>query len=276
MASIKSILLIKKSSFQIFLANQLFKRRIIDLLIVEEGFSIDQNINIGVSIFKSKILISNSKLLFSFLKNPTNIFYFIFKIFLKSSFYGQKEYYDEKILKNNYKNIDTKLKTIFVKNINDNCTINEIIKHNPISIYVFGTSIISENLMSRANCPIINFHWGKSPEYRGEGIISSLAYEGKKGPALTLHLLSNKIDSGKILFQKKPLINKLDNFYSIGLKLTVLSIDYIDKIHKNIINNHQFEYLDMENKKSFYFNSAYMRKNPILYYKAWRNLKGNK
>ena len=147
---------------------------------------------------------SHLRLLIYFIKQPINLFYFFFKVTFKYKFFGYNKFYDKKILKSNYKKFNKKLRINFIDNFNEEIVINSILDMKPKCIYVFGTSIISSTFIRAVTCPIINLHWGDSSKYRGEGIISSLAFEGKNGPAITIHCISEEVDAGKILYQKNP------------------------------------------------------------------------
>lgn len=269
----KSILLIKRSSPQIYMANQLFKRNIISQVYLEEGESIDSSNFFDKKHLNYKNVLHNLRLIISYLYKPKYLYYYIYKLINKSNFFGMKEKYDLLILKNDYIEFNSYLDIKFVKSINNLNVIEKIIKCKPNCIFIFGTSIISHELISKINCPVVNLHWGISPQYRGEGIISSLAIEGKNGPGVTIHKISNVIDDGEILYQEKPNIDEKDNFYSIGLKLTKLGLIYFSRVAFDIQKNKPLVGINKTSKKSFFFNSEYMKKNPEIYYTAWKELK---
>lgn len=100
----------------------------------------------------------------------------------------------------------------------------------PDIVLVFGTRLISSQLFESCSAKFINMHWGWSPDYRGEGIISALAIQGRDAVGVTVHLISSKIDGGNILYRSRPKIDSSDNFYSIGLKLTILGSELFVKV----------------------------------------------
>ncbi len=62
--------------------------------------------------------------------------------------------------------------------------------------------ILKKNLLKRAKIAAINFHPGP-PEYRGTGCVNYAIYENAKFYGCTAHLISEKIDKGKIIDVKK-------------------------------------------------------------------------
>jgi len=171
----KSILLTKRSSPQIYMANQLFDRNIINQVYLEEGESIDSSNYFNKKHLNYKNIFYNLRLIISYLYNPKFLYYYIYKLINKSKFFGMKAKYDILILENNYIEFNSYLDIKLVKNINDPNVIEKIMQFKPNCIFIFGTSIISHKIISKISCPVINLHWGISPQYRGEGIISSLA-----------------------------------------------------------------------------------------------------
>ena len=110
----------------------------------------------------------------------------------------------------------------------------------------------------KINANFINLHWGYSPNYRGEGIVSALSKaDYQKLSGVTIHIISNVIDQGNIIFRKVHKINSTDNFYSIGLKMTKIATKQLleKKLYKNlsIIGS-------KSSNKGFLYDSKFMKK----------------
>ena len=135
---------------------------------------------------------------------------------------------------------------------------------------VFGTGII--NVEKFKNVKAINLHWGISPTYRGEGIVSALSRNDFDYLGVTVHKLSKKIDDGKIISQKVIIIDKYDNFYSIGLKMGIYGSDLI----LNIIKNKSKKIFVQKHDKSRLYDSKYFKNNYIDFYLAYKNLEKKK
>ncbi len=121
------------------------------------------------------------------------------------------------------------------RSINDEYYISLIREKKPDIIVVMGTCLIGREIISSAKF-VINMHTGLSPYYRGGNtnlwpfIENDFGYFG-----VTIHLMSLGIDSGRIIFTKRPKIEKIDNYGTInsksivlGVKLMVKAIEYIE------------------------------------------------
>jgi len=93
-------------------------------------------------------------------------------------------------------------------------------------------------------------------------IISALALKGIKGLSVTIHLIDENIDSEDIIYQYKPKINSKDNFYSIGLKLTLHGLEGFLKIHKTISKKTKLKLLKQNLQKSKVYTSRFIKQNP--------------
>ena len=143
----KSILLIKRSSPQIYMANQLFKRNIISQVYLEEGESIDSSNFFDKKHLNYKNVLHNLRLIISYLYKPKYLYYYIYKLINKSNFFGMKEKYDLLILKNDYIeffHICLFNFVMFTLQIYE-----KIIKCKVSLLFIFGTSNIFLNLFQK-------------------------------------------------------------------------------------------------------------------------------
>ena len=262
----KILLLTSNNRYNIYCANELFREGICDNIIIEDVFIHNKLTLIIKYLFKSFDIFTNFK-------------NFIFKIlifFQYDKYFGRKKFYDYNILgiENEY-NLNKKIKLHKVKNINNNSTINIINNIKPDLIFVFGTSFIKKNILSKFNCIAINLHSGISPNYRGEGIIPPLAFKDFDNLGVTIHLLNEKSDSGDIFYIKKIKIDKLDNFYSIHLKTIKEGVILFKKIYYDFLENKQ-----ISKKQNLYngnlYGKKFMKDNLNFYFKAWKNLEDYK
>lgn len=98
------------------------------------------------------------------------------------------------------------------------------------------TSIISPGILSQIECPIINFHIGITPKYRGlHGGYWALYKRDKENFGSTVHFVDKGIDTGSIIVQKVINVTKEDNFYTYQILQTVRCLDCFD---------HAIEYLN--------------------------------
>lgn len=257
---IKGTLLIRESDFQYFLANILYEKKIIDCVIIEKGSSLNSNLKIT---FKKIIL--NLKLLSNFF----NLFFKIHQIINYEKFYGNRKYHNERILGYKKVKLNKNIKVIKTENINNFKLSNYIKNKKNNFVLVFGTRVIKIKHLRNFKNKFINIHWGYSPDYRGEGIVTCLAKNDIKKLGVTIHEIGNKIDLGKIIERKIVKLDSNDNFYSIGLKMTVAAKNIIcDKTFSFKINNSLHT-----KKKGEIYDSNYIKKNYKDYYLAFKNLK---
>ncbi len=82
--------------------------------------------------------------------------------------------------------------------------------------------IISGNFIKKFNRPILNIHPSLLPKYKGLNTHKKVLENKEKFSGATVHLVSQKIDSGKIILQKKIKILKNDNIKTLEKKILKL------------------------------------------------------
>ena len=96
--------------------------------------------------------------------------------------------------------------------------------------------ILKNNILKRVNNAAINFHPGP-PEYRGIGCVNYALYKNSKFYGCTAHLISEKVDYGKIIDIKKFNISKRNSLSEVLTKthkaMSSLAISTIKNIKKN-------------------------------------------
>lgn len=112
----------------------------------------------------------------------------------------------------------------------------KIKEFKPDIIFIYGTSIIKEPLLSyTTTIPTFNLHLGISPYYRGSGtnfwpfVNEELEYVG----STILHINSG-IDTGNIICHTRPKIEIGDDVHSIGCKVIQSSVQSLLKIMEMI------------------------------------------
>ncbi len=153
------------------------------------------------------------------------------------------------------------------KSINDRYYISLIREKNPDIIVVMGTCLIGKEIISSAKF-VINMHTGLSPYYRGGNtnlwpfIENDFGYFG-----VTIHLMSLGIDSGNIIFTKRPVIEESDNYGTINSKSIVLGVGLMVKAIENIKNNRLNSIEQWEEGKLFFDRDW----NSYLAYRYFKN-----
>ena len=119
----------------------------------------------------------------------------------------------------NQKNIEKKILLILKKN-----------NINMICLAGF-MKILSKNFINKFKGKILNIHPSLLPKYKGLDTHERVLKNKEKYTGATVHLVNNKLDSGKIIIQKKIKILKKDNKKSLEKK--ILTIEH--KIYPDAI-----------------------------------------
>ena len=259
----RTILVTKNSSFQIYCANYLLEKGILTDVILEKGSSFGIG---GSSILKKLKLFSDVRI------TPQFLFYKFIKLIYNQKFYGNIDFFNKKLLINNYGKFNEKLKVHRFNSVNEKESILLINEIDPKIVYIFGTGILKKKTIDNIKCPKVNMHFGLSPYYRGEGIVTALSNEGPKSVGVTIHYLDKNVDSGDIIYQEIPKINKNDNFYSIALKLTILGVKAFHNVYNDIIEGKITSFRQDLSLGKLYDNK-FMKNNQQIYLQAWNAIK---
>ena len=130
---------------------------------------------------------------------------------------------------NNYKNIDVSEKQIF----------KQLSKFKIDLICLAGfMKILSEKFIKKFKKTILNIHPSLLPKYKGLNTHKRVLKNNEKYSGSTVHFVTPKLDSGKIILQKKIKVLKSDNVKILEKK--ILKIEhklYPEAIYK-ILSNH--------------------------------------
>jgi len=99
-------------------------------------------------------------------------------------------------------------------------SLNEIKKRKIKFICLAGfMKILSENFIKKFHHKIINIHPSLLPKFKGLDTHKRALKSNSKYSGCTVHYVSSKLDSGKIILQKKVLINKDETENSLKRKI---------------------------------------------------------
>ncbi len=120
-----------------------------------------------------------------------------------------------------------KIKYFIIKYKNSKISETQILKkllfYNIELICLAGfMKIISSYFIKKFNKPILNIHPSLLPKYKGLNTHKKALQNKEKFSGATVHLVSRKIDSGKIILQKKIKISKNDNIKTLEKKILKL------------------------------------------------------
>ena len=97
--------------------------------------------------------------------------------------------------------------------------------------------ILSKNFIKKFNGKIINIHPSLLPKYKGLATHKRVIENNERYSGCTVHLVNSKLDSGKIILQKKVKIFKKDTPESLASKVLVQEHLLYPKALNKIIAN---------------------------------------
>tara|TARA_Y100000590_G_scaffold469497_1_gene657392 strand:- start:122 stop:703 length:582 start_codon:yes stop_codon:yes gene_type:complete len=115
----------------------------------------------------------------------------------------------------------------------------KLLKKNKIDLICLAgfMKIISKNFINKFNKPILNIHPSLLPKYKGLNTHFRVLKNNEKYSGSTVHVVTPKLDSGKIILQKKIKVSKSDNVKSLEKKILKLEHKiYSEAVYKFLSN----------------------------------------
>ena len=97
----------------------------------------------------------------------------------------------------------------------------KVLKQNKISLICLAgfMKILTENFIRKFKGKIVNIHPSLLPKYKGLNTHQRVIKNNEKYSGCTVHFVTAKLDSGKIILQKKVKILKNDTPKSLGKRI---------------------------------------------------------
>lgn len=115
---------------------------------------------------------------------------------------------------------------IAVDSINMPDTIKRIGALQPAVVFLVSCRMLSASTLSAMLCPVINFHAGINPRYRGlMGGYWARVENDEANFGATVHLVDAGVDTGDILYQSRMTPSKSDTMHTYPLLQTAASTD---------------------------------------------------
>lgn len=94
----------------------------------------------------------------------------------------------------------------------------------PTVLLLAGCRILKPNVLARISCPILNYHAGITPQYRGmNGGYWALAKGDRANFGTTVHLVNTGVDTGAIVAQVRGEPAGNDNIMTYAYRLAAMS-----------------------------------------------------
>ena len=111
------------------------------------------------------------------------------------------------------------------QNISEKKLLNKLLNNNINLICLAGfMKILSKKFIKQFNKPILNIHPSLLPKYKGLNTHRRVIKNKETYSGATVHIVSEILDSGKIILQKKTKVSKYDNEKTLEKK--VLKIEH--------------------------------------------------
>ncbi|PWK69093.1 formyl transferase [Aminobacter sp. AP02] len=97
-------------------------------------------------------------------------------------------------------------------------------KLDPAVVFLAGCRLLSAKTLAAIPCPVINYHSGINPKYRGmNGGYWALATGDLENFGSTVHLVDSGVDTGEVLFQSRGKPAKGDTIASYAMRQAAFS-----------------------------------------------------
>ena len=135
-----------------------------------------------------------------------------------------------------------KIKSLFINYKNKNNAESKILinlkSHNINFICLAGfMKILSKKIINIYKNRILNIHPSLLPKYKGLNTHKRVIKNKEKFTGCTVHLVNSKLDSGKIILQKKVRVLKKDNENSLSKRVLKIENLIYPKAIKKFINS---------------------------------------
>jgi formyltetrahydrofolate-dependent phosphoribosylglycinamide formyltransferase len=124
------------------------------------------------------------------------------------------------------------------KNVSEKKLLKKLFKHKINLICLAGfMKILSKNFIKKFKKPILNIHPSLLPKYKGLNTHKKVIKNKEKYSGSTVHLVTAKLDSGKIILQKKIKVSIYENENTLEKKILKIEHElYPEAIKKFLIN----------------------------------------
>ncbi|WP_438753524.1 formyl transferase [Pararhizobium sp. O133] len=125
---------------------------------------------------------------------------------------------------------DPSIPTTSIESINSDEALRHIHALMPAVILLVSCRMLSPATLAAMPCPVINFHAGINPQYRGlMGGYWARVERDEENFGATVHLVDVGVDTGGILYQSRMKPSKSDTMHTYPLLQTAASTDIVVK-----------------------------------------------
>lgn len=152
-----------------------------------------------------------------------------FERHFKDRFLAEQKYFKEEKVENVFKGLPLQYCAYDKLNTSENAAF--VNKLKPDMIFIFGTGLIKDPLLSALPKDRVNFHLGLSPEYRGSATLFWPFYNMQpQWAGCTIHQIVLKADAGNVIHQCVPKLEKGDGIHDVACKTVIKATDDLIKL----------------------------------------------
>ncbi|WP_349434728.1 formyl transferase [Pararhizobium sp. A13] len=122
--------------------------------------------------------------------------------------------------------VDPTIPVTEIESINSAAAIEHIRQTDPAVMFLVSCRMLSTLTLAAMPCPVVNFHAGINPQYRGlMGGYWARVRNDEENFGATVHLVDAGVDTGDILYQSRVKPSKSDTLHTYPLLQTAASTD---------------------------------------------------
>ena len=135
--------------------------------------------------------------------------------------------------------VDSRIRRVAVPSANSPDFLEALAKIQPAALLLVSTRMLKAGTLDAISCPVLNFHAGINPQYRGlQGGYWSLVMADAENFGATVHLVDAGVDTGGVLYQQRLRPSKRDTMQTYPLLQTAASTGIIlDALQDAVIGN---------------------------------------
>lgn len=154
--------------------------------------------------------------------------------------------------------LSSDIPVVNVDSINSSTTERILTSEKPDILLDHGTSLVKNEIIKTAKLAL-NLHWGLSPYYRGSLCTQwALINRDPYNIGVTIHKLSDRIDGGDILAQKRAVIKAGDTVNSINMQLTRLGTEIMLQAIQRLKTGHPLIFHKQDFSEGLFTNASHL------------------
>jgi folate-dependent phosphoribosylglycinamide formyltransferase PurN len=131
---------------------------------------------------------------------------------------------------------DPKHAVINIASINDIPALQVIESYKPDLVFLAGCRMLSKATLAAIPCPVLNYHAGINPAYRGmNGAYFSRANDDEANFGTTIHLVDSGVDTGGVLKQVRIEVDGRDTILTYAMLMAAHSREVAVEVVRDVL-----------------------------------------